>query len=85
MSLSLYNQPLLPRSVYTFIDLFRSHVYFQTFVHWSEAARGLAELRMPAEMETGELTAPPRGTAIDPPASQPNAPSAAVLNASAYV
>ena len=53
MSLSLYNQPLLPRSVYTFIDLFRSHVYFQTFVHWSEPTRGQAELHMHAQGRRG--------------------------------
>jgi len=55
VSLSLYNQPLLPRSVYTFSDLFRSHVYFQTFVHWSELTHWhwLTELHMHAHAEEG--------------------------------
>ena len=82
VSLSLYNQPLLPRSVYTFVDLFRSHVYFQTFVHWSAPTRGLAQLPLLAQLETGWLTAPPWGTASDPPdspVSQPAADTAAVL------
>ena len=52
MSLSLYNQPLLPRSVYTFSDLFRSHVYFQTFVHWSELTLEQTGLHIHAHAES---------------------------------